>query len=104
MIGNTLQLAVPLILAALGGLLTERAGVLNIGLEGMILVGAFGGILGANLAGSLAVGFVFGAALGLGLAALFSVACIELKANIFIAGLATNLLAVGTIPYVSKLV
>jgi len=104
MIGNALQLAVPLILAGLGGLLTDRAGVLNIGLEGMILVGAFGGILGANLSGSLLVGFAVGALFGLVLSAIFSVACIELKSNIFIAGLATNLLAVGLVPFASALV
>ena len=104
MIGNAVQLAVPLILAGLGGLLTERAGVLNIGLEGMILVGAFGGILGANATGSIMVGFLVGAGMGLGLSAIFSVACIELRANIFIAGLATNLLAVGMVPYISELV
>ena len=104
MIGNAVQLAVPLILAGLGGLLTERAGVLNIGLEGMILVGAFGGILGANATGSIMVGFLVGAGMGLGLSAVFSLACIELRANIFIAGLATNLLAVGMVPYVSELV
>jgi len=104
MIGNAIHLAVPLILAGLGGLLTERAGVLNIGLEGMILIGAFGGILGANATGSLIVGFLVGAGMGLGLSAIFSIACIELRANIFIAGLATNLLAVGTVPYLSELV
>ncbi|MEE8442035.1 MAG: ABC transporter permease [Spirochaetia bacterium] len=104
MIGNAVQLAVPLILAGLGGLLTERAGVLNIGLEGMILIGAFGGILGANATGSLLVGFLVGAGFGLALGVIFSLACIELRANIFIAGLATNLLAVGTVPYMSELV
>ncbi len=104
MIGNALQLAIPLILAGLGGLLTERAGVLNIGLEGMILVGAFGGIVGANATGSLLVGFLVGAGFGLTLGAIFSLACIELRANIFIAGLATNLLAVGAVPYLSELV
>ena len=103
MVVNSLELAVPLILAALGGLLTERAGVLNIGLEGMILIGAFGGIVGANATGSLAVGFIAGAALGLALSAIMSVACIELKANIFIAGLATNLLAAGIVPYLSEI-
>jgi simple sugar transport system permease protein len=98
---NTLELAVPLILAGLGGLLTERAGVLNIGLEGMILVGAFGGILGANVTGSLAIGFLVGALFGSILSLIWSVASIELRSNIFIAGLASNLLAAGLIPYLS---
>jgi len=104
MISNTLELAIPLILAGLGGLLTERAGVLNIGLEGMILAGAFGGILGTNATGSVVLGFVVGATFGLVIAAVFAVASIELRANIFIAGLAANLLAAGAIPFVSELI
>jgi general nucleoside transport system permease protein len=103
MIANALELMVPILLAALGGLLTERAGVLNIGLEGLILVGAFAGIAGANAFGSPAVGLAFGAAAGLALAGVYSVACIELRANIFVAGLATNLLAAGVVPYLSAL-
>jgi general nucleoside transport system permease protein len=104
MSANALDLMVPILIAALGGLLTERAGVLNVGLEGLILVGAFASVVGANLTGSFAVGFVFGCAAGLTLAALYSVACIELRANIFVAGLATNLLAAGIVPYASALV
>jgi simple sugar transport system permease protein len=104
MIGNALELAVPLMLAGLGGLLSERAGVLNIGLEGMLLVGAFAGIAGANAAGSLVVGFAAGGAAGLLLAAVLAVACLRLEANIFVAGLATNLLAAGIVPYVSELI
>ena len=103
MIGNAFDLMVPIMIAALGGLLTERAGVLNIGLEGLILVGAFAGIAGANASGSLLVGLLFGGAAGLALAAIYGVACIELRANIFVAGLATNLLAAGIVPYASAL-
>lgn len=103
MIVNSLELMVPILIAALGGLLTERAGVLNIGLEGLILVGAFAAIVGANLSGSLLMGAVFGTLAGLALSALYSVACIELRSNIFVAGLATNLLAAGIVPTVSAL-
>ena len=103
MILNAVELMVPILLAALGGLLTERAGVLNIGLEGLILTGAFAGIAGANLTGSLAGGLLTGAFAGLLLAALYSFACLELRANIFVAGLATNLLAAGVVPYLSAL-
>ncbi len=103
MIANSLELMVPILIAALGGLLTERAGVLNIGLEGLILVGAFAAIAGANLSGSLLVGAVFGSLAGLALSALYSVACIELRSNIFVAGLATNLLAAGIVPTASAL-
>ncbi|MFW5688344.1 MAG: ABC transporter permease [bacterium] len=104
MIANSLDLMVPILLAALGGLLTERAGVLNIGLEGLILFGAFAGLAAANATGSLVAGLLSGAAAGVVLAAVYSVACIELRANIFVAGLATNLLAAGVVPYLSQLV
>lgn len=103
MIANALELMVPILIATLGGLLTERAGVLNIGLEGLILTGAFAGIVGANLTGSLFAGLLVGAGAGALLAMVYSVACIELKANIFVAGLATNLLAAGVVPYLSAL-
>jgi len=103
MISNALELMVPILIATLGGLLTERAGVLNIGLEGLILTGAFAGIVGANLSGSLFAGLLFGAGAGALLATIYSVACIELRSNIFVAGLATNLLAAGVVPYLSAL-
>ena len=103
MIGNAFDLMVPILIAALGGLLTERAGVLNIGLEGLILAGAFAAIVGANASGSFLVGFLFGGTAGFALAAIYSVACIEMRANIFVAGLATNLLAAGIVPYASAL-
>ncbi|MFW5826033.1 MAG: ABC transporter permease subunit [bacterium] len=104
MIANALELMVPILLAALGGLLTERAGVLNIGLEGLILAGAFAGIAGANAFDSQLAGLLVGAAAGGLLAGVYSVACIDLRANIFVAGLATNLLAAGLMPYVSALI
>ncbi|TFH05812.1 MAG: ABC transporter permease [Spirochaetales bacterium] len=104
MIGNAAELMIPILLAALGGVLSERAGVLNIGLEGLILVGAFGGILGVNLTTTLLGGLVFGIAMAMILALLYSYASIELRSNIFIAGLATNLLAAGLVPYLSQLI
>lgn len=103
MITNALELMVPILFAALGGLLTERAGVLNIGLEGLILVGAFAGVVAANAFGSSVAGLAAGSLTGVALAAVYSVACIELRANIFVAGLATNLLAAGIVPYASAL-
>ena len=103
MIANAFDLMVPILIAALGGLLTERAGVLNIGLEGLILAGAFAAVAGANASGSFLIGFLCGGVAGLALAAIYSVACIEMRANIFVAGLATNLLAAGIVPYASAL-
>ena len=101
MITNAVELMVPILLAALGGLLTERAGVLNIGLEGLMLFGAFAGVAVAALTGSTLAGLAAGAAGGVILAAIYSVGCIELRANIFVCGLALNLLAAGIVPYLS---
>jgi ABC-type uncharacterized transport system permease subunit len=101
---NATYLMVPILFAALGGLFSERAGNLNIGLEGLILLGAFMGIVGTYLTGSILVGMLFGSAAGSILALVYSVACLELRSNIFIAGLAINLLAAGLVPYLSQLI
>jgi len=100
---NALSLTVPILLAAIGGTLTERSGMLNIGIEGLILTGAFGAIAVANATGSIFLGLIGGAASGMLLALLYSVVCLELRANIFVAGLAINLLAAGLIPFLSEL-
>lgn len=92
MIFVILASATPLILAALGGLLTERAGVLNIALEGMILGSAFSAILIAGLSGSIFMG-VLGALLsGILIAILFNLGTFTLKGNPFITGLGINVL------------
>ncbi len=92
MILSFINSAAPLILAALGGLLTELAGVLNIALEGMILTGAFTGILFTHWTGSPFAGALAGAASGLLSAWLFSFSSFRLKGNIFITGLGINIL------------
>ncbi|TVQ27424.1 MAG: ABC transporter permease [Spirochaetaceae bacterium] len=102
MITSILSAMVPILLAALGGTLTERAGVLNIGIEGLILTGAFFSVVAVSATGSMVAGLFAGAAAGVALSAVYSVACIELRANIFVAGLATNLFAAGMIPFLSE--
>lgn len=90
----TVRTAVPLALAALGELLVERAGVINIGLEGAILAGAFGALVGAS-AGGVGVGFVTSVAAGLAIAALFALCVVWLRADQIIAGTALTLLSMG---------
>jgi ABC-type uncharacterized transport system permease subunit len=85
----------PLLLASLGGLFTELSGMLNIALEGLILIGAFFGIAAAAATGSLLAGIALGMAASMAVAALYGLVALRLKANVFIAGLATNLLASG---------
>ncbi|MCL4066996.1 ABC transporter permease [Pseudomonas sp. GX19020] len=86
---------IPLLLAGLGEQLSEKAGVLNIGLEGMILAGAYAGFLTAWASGSSALGFVGGAGAGALVASLMVVFCVILGLNQIVIGIALTLLVQG---------
>lgn len=90
----TIRTATPLALAALGELLVERTGLINVGLEGAILAGAFGSLVGATTGGVL-WGYAGAAVGGVVVAALYAVFVVWLKANQIIAGTALTLLSVG---------
>ncbi len=98
-----LRLTVPLAFAALGGLISERSGVLNIGLEGMILTGAFvsAGVAIASDQAWLAVGAAFIASALVGL--LHAYLCVSLSVNQLVSGLAINLTAAGLTTYGARL-
>ena len=102
MISSILVMSTPIILAALGGLLTELAGVLNIALEGLMLIGAFSAILITEITGSILLGSLGAALAGAGLAYLFGFITLRFKANIFITGLGANLFAIGITNYLSS--
>jgi len=87
--------ATPLLLAGLGELVTERSGVLNLGVEGMMAVGACAGFAGANLSGSTLVGVLAAALAGMLLAAAFAILVVNLAANQVATGLALTLLGLG---------
>jgi general nucleoside transport system permease protein len=87
--------ATPLIYAALGELVTERAGVLNLGVEGMMLVGAMSGFAVGVATGSLLLGYLAAAAAGVLIALLFGVLTLSLQANQVATGLALTLFGVG---------
>jgi simple sugar transport system permease protein len=91
--------ATPLILAALGGIAAERAGVINIGLEGMMLSGAFFGILGADVTGSWELGLAIAALSGILLGLLHALFAVHLRANQIVAGVGINFLAIGLTGY-----
>jgi len=85
----------PLLLAASGELVVERAGVLNLGVEGMMIVGAACGFGGAYLTGSIAVGALCGILGGMALSAIFAFLTLGLAANQVASGLALTILGVG---------
>ena len=89
------RLGVPLALAALGETLSERTGVINIGLEGSIIAGALGGALGALATESAAVGVLVGAAAGLAVAAVFALFVVVLNTDQIITGTAVTLGGLG---------
>jgi ABC-type uncharacterized transport system permease subunit len=90
----TIRTATPLALAALGEVLVERAGLINIGLEGAILAGAFGALVGAT-AGGVGAGYALAVAGGVLVAALFAFCVIALRADQIITGTALTLLSTG---------
>jgi simple sugar transport system permease protein len=87
--------AAPLLLAALGELIAERGGVLNLGVEGMMLVGALVGFATSVVTGSAWLGFGAGIAAGAALASVHAVLCITLKADQVISGVMLTLLGTG---------
>lgn len=96
---SMLRFATPLIFAALGGMFSERSGVVNIGLEGMLLMGAFFGILGADKFDSWIAGVVLAAIAGGLLAAIHAVLSIHLRADQILSGTAVWFLATGLTGY-----
>ena len=91
---STVRTATPLALAALGECVSERAGVINIGLEGSIIAGALGGTVAAGIVG-VGGGFVAGALAGMAIAALFAWFAVGMRADQIITGTAITLFALG---------
>jgi general nucleoside transport system permease protein len=96
---SMLRYATPLTFAAIGGMFSERSGVVNIALEGMMLAGAFFGILAAQKSGSWEIGLLAAAGAGAGLALVHAFFSINLRADQIVSGTAINFLALGVTGY-----
>ena len=97
-----LRSATPVALAAVGGSMTEHAGIMNIGMDGMILMGAFFGALGSFLAGSAAVGVLLAVGVGILVGLFFALMVVKLRSDEFIIGCALNTFALGLTTYLSR--
>lgn len=100
----TLRMSTPLILAALGGCFSERAGVVNIALEGIMAFGALAGVLGSYVTGSAWIGLLVAIVIGGLLAYIHAMFSVDIKANQVISGTALNLLASGATIYLLKVI
>jgi len=103
LIASTLRVSTPLVFAAMGGMLSERSGVINIALEGLMLIGAFGAAVGTLATSSPWLGTASGMLAGVVLAALYGLVVVRLRANQIVAGTAVNMLALGLTPFLCKI-
>jgi general nucleoside transport system permease protein len=99
LLASTLRFATPLAFAAMGGIFSERSGVVNIGLEGMMLTGAFFAVWGSIWSGSWVVGLLMAMVFGGLLALIHGFFSIHLRADQIVSGFAVNFLALGVTGY-----
>ena len=99
LIPSTLRMTTPIGYAVLGGIYSERSGIINLALEGIMLMGAYGYVIGAHASGSAWVGLSVGIGLGVIIALFHAVATITFHAEQIVTGIAINLLALGITEY-----
>ncbi|TYP56105.1 ABC transporter permease [Thermosediminibacter litoriperuensis] len=101
LLASSLRMAVPILLTALGAVFTERAGVVNIGLEGMMIVGSFWGALGSYYYGPY-FGLLLAMAAGMFLALIHAVNTVTFRVDQIVSGVAINILAYGSCRFLSQ--
>ena len=103
LLASTFRVSTPLIFAAMGGMFSERSGVINIALEGMMLMGSFGAAVGTYVTHSPWIGLACGMGAGMAIAAVYGLFVIRFRANQIVAGMAINMLALGLTPFFCKI-
>jgi ABC-type uncharacterized transport system permease subunit len=100
---QTLRITIPYLLPSLGAVYSEKGGVINIALEGILLIGAFFTAVGAYFFQSALIGILFGILAGLAVALLHAVATVTFKADQIVSGIAINLFAIGITKFFCKI-
>ncbi len=103
-ISATIRIAVPIVFAAIGGVFSERAGVINLGLEGMLLGGAFAATLGSYLTGNPYVGILFAIIAGAAIAWLLGILTLRYRANHVVCGVGINILMLGATSWLMQII
>lgn len=102
-LAQTIRIAVPYLFAAAGGALAERAGIVSLSLEGYMLGGAFGAVIGSHYAGSAWIGAVTGVGAGLMLAGIHAACTLRFRADQIVTGVAVNIFTVGITRFLLQL-
>jgi len=100
---QTLRIAAPILLAALGGVVSERSGIVDLSLEGKLLLGALATEIGAHATGSAVVGAAAGVAGGMLTGALYALVVVRFRADQVVSGIAINMLAIALGAYLIQL-
>jgi len=102
-LASMIRIAIPLTLAGLGGVFSEKSGVINIGLEGMMLTGAFVAVAATNFSHNPWIGILFAIIVGISLGLIHAIVTVSFKANQIVSGVAINLFASGITVFLSWL-
>ena len=102
LIPTTIRMSTPLTLAGLGGIFSERSGVVNIALEGIMLVSAFGYVIGTSASDSAWTGLIVGIGFGAAIALVHAIASISFRSDQIVSGVAINFLAIGVTEFLNR--
>ena len=102
LIPTSIRMSTPLALAGLGGIYSERSGVVNIALEGIMLMSAFGYVIGTSASGSIWIGLIAGIGCGVAIALVHAIASISFRADQIVSGIAINFLAIGVTEFLGR--